>query len=548
MPDKAEETALFWYKLIQPFLDGRMSASKRKKIMREMVQGLYQIPYSTKTEVSEANIRMKLYIYRKYGFQGLKPKQRNDKGHIKAIPPDVLEKALVFKKELPSRSVRTIIRMLKMHPDVPWNGRVSIATLSRHFKINGCTRKLLEDPETGVFGMFRYEKINQLWQGDAMHGPILPHPTDRRKKIKTRLFAFKDDCSSLVTGAKFYPDETLPSLEDCLKNAILQRGLPHAIYVDNAKVYHAEQFALILAELGIRLYHATPYRPQGKAKIESFFAFVQSDFVPEAKMEIKAGNIQTLSDLNKYFQAWLEINYHHKIHTILKRTPATIWNEQQDIIQYADPLKLDQIFLWRKTRLVSKHKTIGIEGNLYEVAPEMVGRNINVRFNPYELDKVFVFDYDGNFLMKAIPTDIKTIQSRKVPKKIPDKKEKQLTVSYLSMILDQYRKMAKQKMSKISFQALQEAEQRVEQRKNEFVDKFQKVFNAKANIVTRNTLLGMYEQFGKKLSQVLPVVQKQAEDEKILFDGKNPIILSKILNLLRKAVLNQDGKGDQAHV
>ena len=145
--------------------------------------------------------------------------------------------------------------------------------------------------------------------------------------------------------------------------------------------------------------------------------------------------------------------------------------------------------------------------------------------------------------MKAIPTDIKTIQSEKVPKKIPDKKEKQLTVSYLSMILDQYKRMAREKMSKISFQSLQEAEQRVEQRKNEFLEKFQKVFNIKADVTTRNTLLGMYEQFGQKLSQVLPAVQKQAENEKIMFDGKNQIILSKILNLLRKAVLNQDGKG-----
>jgi transposase InsO family protein len=358
MPDKAEETALFWYKLIQPFLDTGMSASKSKQTMREMVQGIHQVPYSTKTTVTEANIRMKLYLYRKYGFQGLKPKTRSDKGHIKALPPDVLERALAFKKELPSRSARKIIQMLKMHSDIPWNGKVSIATLSRHFKKMGCTRKLLEDPQKEVFGMFRYEKINQLWQGDAMHGPVLPHPKDGRKNIKTKLFAFKDDCSSLVTGAKFYPDETSPSLEDCLKNAILQRGLPSAIYVDNAKVYHAEQFGLILAELGIRLYFAAPYSPEGKGKIESFFAFVQSDFAPEARMEIKSGNIRTLSDLNKYFQAWLEINYHHKIHTVLKRTPVSIWNEQQDTIKYADPLKLDQIFLWRKTRFVSKHKTI----------------------------------------------------------------------------------------------------------------------------------------------------------------------------------------------
>jgi hypothetical protein len=115
-------------------------------------------------------------------------------------------------------------------------------------------------------------------------------------------------------------------------------------------------------------------------------------------------------------------------------------------------------------------------------------------------------------------------------------------------LLNVYAYFTIQKMSKISFQALQEAEQKVEQRKRDFVEKFQKVFNAKADVTTQNTLLGMYEQFGKKLALVLPGVQKQAEEEKIVFDGKNQINLSKILNLLRKAVLNQGGKGDQYHV
>lgn len=543
MYEKEEKTAMFWHEIIRPLLAPGLSSAMRRKMMLEMTQKNYSIPCSIRTTVTEANIKKKLYLYRKFGLQGLKQKERCDKGGIKALPADILDAALKLKAELPSRSVRTIIHMITQSPDIHFDGKLSIATLSRHFKKRGYVRHLLEDPEQDVFSMFRYEKINQLWQGDAMHGPILPHPEDGRRSLKTKLIAFKDDCSSLITGAKFYPDETAPSLEDCLKNALLQRGLCHAIYVDNGKIYHAEQFKLILAELNIRLYHATPYRPQGKGKIESFFAFVQSDFVPEAKAEIAAGNIRTLSDLNTYFLAWLEISYHHKIHTALQKTPISIWCGQQDTIQYADPVKLDEVFLWRYTRAVSKHKTFSIEGNLYEVAPEMAGREIQVRFNPYELDKVYVYE-GGRFVMKATPTDIKTLQSEKVNRKIPDKQEKKLSVSYLSLILNQYRKMARENMDKISFATLQKAEQKVEENKTEWVEKFQACLNVRVGLLTRNTLIGLYEQFGGQLVQLLPGLKKALEDENTPFDGKDPVTLGKIINHLRKAVLTDGGKGE----
>jgi putative transposase len=545
MYEKEEKIALFWHEIIKPLLAPGISADKRREIIRKVTGKTHDIPYSVRITITEANIKKKLYLYRRFGFQGLKQKQRSDKGGIKAVPQDVLDAALKLKRELPSRSVRKIIRMLKSNPDIPFNGRISIATLSRHFKKMGYTRKLLENPDSDVFTMFRYEKINQLWQGDAMAGPVLPHPEDGRRSLRTKLLAFKDDCSALIPGGRFYPDETLPSMEDCLKHAILHRGLPHAIYVDNARVYHAEQFKLILAELSIRLYHQTCYRPQGKGKIESFFAYVQSDFVPEAKAEIKAGNIQTLAELNTCFAAWLEISYHHKVHTVLKKTPISIWCEQQDAIKYADPIKLDEIFLWRYNRHVSKHATFTIEGNLYEAAPEMKDKDIQVRFNPYELDKVYIYE-GGRFLMKAAPTDIKTIQSEKVKRKIPDKQEKTLSVSYLALVLQQYKKMAKDKMDKISFAALQKAKDGVEKKKTQWVEKFQEAINVKVSLTVKNTLLGLYEQFGEQLNRLLPALETAMKEENITFDGKDPVAFSKIINLLRKAVLN--GGKEQNHV
>jgi hypothetical protein len=228
---------------------------------------------------------------------------------------------------------------------------------------------------------------------------------------------------------------------------------------------------------------------------------------------------------------------------VLEKTPVSIWCSQQKSIQYADPVKLDQIFLWRYKRTVSKHKTFTIENNLYEAAPEMVGKEIQVRFNPYELDKVYVYE-GSRYIMKANPTDIKTLQSVKVNKKIPEKQEKKLSVSYLSLILQQYKKMAKENMDKISFTTLQKAEQKVEEKKTEWVDKFQVCLNVKVNLMTRNTLLGLYEQFGEQLAQLLPGLKQMLEKENIIFDGKDPIALATIIKYFRKAVLINGGKGE----
>ncbi|CAO0822753.1 hypothetical protein DFAR_3290001 [Desulfarculales bacterium] len=54
---------------------------------------------------------------------------------------------------------------------------------------------------------FEAKLPNDIWQNDAMHGPLLLVGDKRRK---TYLFAFIDDISRLIAHAKFYLSEGLP--------------------------------------------------------------------------------------------------------------------------------------------------------------------------------------------------------------------------------------------------------------------------------------------------------------------------------------------------
>ena len=57
--------------------------------------------------------------YKKYGFDGLKPKSRSDKGSHPGIGDDIIKDILSLKKELPTRSAAKIITMLELAGRIP---------------------------------------------------------------------------------------------------------------------------------------------------------------------------------------------------------------------------------------------------------------------------------------------------------------------------------------------------------------------------------------------------------------------------------------------
>ena len=96
---------------------------------------------------------------------------------------------------------------------------------------------------------------------DVMHGPAVP---DGRKRRKTYLIAFIDDATRVVPFAAFAFAENTTAFLPVLKQALLRRGLPERLYVDNGSNYRSHQLALVCAKLGIALIHARPFQPAGK--------------------------------------------------------------------------------------------------------------------------------------------------------------------------------------------------------------------------------------------------------------------------------------------
>jgi putative transposase len=382
--------AFFRYTVILPLLNAESGTVR--KTAHALSQTVFNDPVNKRTiTFGERTIFTYYGNYKKYGFEGLKPKIKSNKGKHPSIPEELLKDILNLKEELPCRSAQKIIAMLEIVKKVD-KGFLNVRTVNRILYFYGYTRKNLSK-DTRVYVKHEKKAINIMWQSDVMEGFYISDSSGSSKLVY--LIGFIDDHSRRILHCQFYFDATLTRLEDSLKKAVTKFGAPTTLYVDNGKVYISENFKLICAKLGIKLTYSTPYHPQGKGKIEVFWKYVQSSFVSE----IKQNKVLNIMELNDMFQGWLKTEYHDKIHSSLSKTPVECWMDSLDQgikLSFFSPVQLDEIFLHYAERTVDKYGCISFEGNTYEIDGQLVGKKIGLRYSPFHLDYIHVY-YNGKY-------------------------------------------------------------------------------------------------------------------------------------------------------
>jgi putative transposase len=385
--ERDTEIALFRYGLIAQLIHDPPAEGEEERLLSEIAAKTYTIPHSSRTRVGISTLRRYLKLYRKSGFEALRPQERQDARQARAIPEEVLKKAITLREEQPTRTTQTIVDILQRDPSLKLEiGSLNVHTLTTHLRQLGKSRYLLA--HTGrAYKRFEREQVNSLWQGDSMVGPWLPDPFAPGKKRRAYLFCYLDDHSRLVPYAEFFWDEALPRMERVLKVGILRRGLPLAVYVDNGKVYSSGQFDAACASLGIRRIQTAPYSPQAKGKIERYFETLRAQFMPE----VEASNITTLEELNQSLWAWLECVYHTHLHSETQQTPLARYQAGLENVRSADPELLRKAFLWREKRKVRHDATFSLQGNSYQVEAHLCGRTLELRFDPFDLSHIDLF-------------------------------------------------------------------------------------------------------------------------------------------------------------
>lgn len=334
--------------------------------------------------------------YKNKGLAGLLPRERKDKGVSREITPELLAAAIEKRKEVPSRSTKTIIKILECERVVA-KGRLARSTLDRHLDLAGQSRRRLRTLGDKRYVRMLFERPNQLWVGDYHEAPILFDPTTGRCRT-VHMCAFIDHYSKLVLHAEWYTNERLATLEDTLKKALVKRGLPTKVYTDNGSVYRSADFAFALDHLDVRLVHSRAYVSEGRGAIERFNRTVAEQFEPEAR----AGRIEDLPRLNLLFEGWLEERYHREEHGSTGQAPLDRFAQDGFSPRWADPVLVADTFRVRVRRKVHpKTSTVEVEGISFLVESFLRGRWVGVHYDPHRLEDVLIFR-DGQRIQRAL--------------------------------------------------------------------------------------------------------------------------------------------------
>jgi transposase InsO family protein len=377
----------------------RLLRGELQQLMREASLREYAIPGSQRRLLGEKTLQAWYYAWRRDGIAGLTPKVRTDLGQSK-ITPAIQEAILAAKRENPRRSINQISRLL-VAAGLVADQSLSRSSVHRLLQQNGLSQMAGSASLPEEKRSFSAEFAGSIWYGDVMHGPRVAIKGQLRK---TYLVSLIDDASSLVAHSAFCLGETALDIEGVLKQALLRRGIPVKLIVDNGAAYRATTLQGLCVRLGIHLIFCRPYAPEGKGKLERWHRTLRDQFLSE----LDERRINDLDDLNARLWSWLEQVYHHTAHAGLGGlTPLARYQRDLPRIRSLGAMasQLDALFLHRVQRFVRKDGTVSYLGQRFEVPYELSGKTVRLVVDPRAQRVVGVEDASGNSLGAATPLD-----------------------------------------------------------------------------------------------------------------------------------------------
>lgn len=435
--ERARDVALLRYALIRQAADTSLSTRQRGALVRRLVQQEHTGPAGERVRVSRSSVDRWIKAWRTGGFDALLPSAR----HVEPrTPAQVLELAAALKREVPARTAAQVAAILTEHGTmvVP-----SARTLQRHFaRLELKTRP--DGTAPSVFGRFEAAAPNERWTGDALHGPVIAGR-------KTYLMAFIDDHSRALVGYRWGHSQDMLALAGALRKGLASTGIPQVVYLDNGAAMISKQLLCALAVLGIRLTHSKPGQPEGRGKIERMFRTVREQFLLELTAPGALERVTDLAMLNELFTAWVETVYHQRVHSETGQAPLARFLAAGPPAT-PSPAQLREAFRWSEHRAVTKTATVSLHGNTYEVDAALVGRRVELVFDPFDLTDITV-RYAGREVGTAVPHVI----GRHVhPNAKPDQQPSRPVtgIDYLALIRDRHTQVLAER---VNYAAITEA-------------------------------------------------------------------------------------------
>jgi transposase InsO family protein len=374
-----KQVALARYMLISPVLAER--GRVQNEYFRKQAQKSHDLPHYGVRKVAVSTFKRWLRLYRKRGFDGLKPVTRADMGRPRRLGAEQMAAVRGKCKAFPHWTVK------KLYEDLLASGQLGDPPICYNTLLRTVHAENLL-PESGrkdVRKRFEHAEVGELWVADFMHGPQVQAG---RKRAKAILCAVIDDHTRMIVGWAFSVHETVGTLTVVLKEAMLAHGVPKRLYVDNGPAFCSELLAHACAQASIALIHSRPYDSPSRGKVERFFRTVRDRFLSGVADGID------IDELREAFAVWLRDDYHHRHHAGIDQRPIDRYNATSSRVQLRrlNRAELDEIFLVRHDRIVGNDSTISFKGRIYEVPSAYIRQRVELRHPVDDDEELFLYD------------------------------------------------------------------------------------------------------------------------------------------------------------
>ena len=279
-----------------------------------------------------------------------------------------------------------------------------------------------------MFGRFEADRCNELWIGDALHGPQVGGR-------KTYLFAFLDDRSRRAGRHRFGHREDTVRLAAALHPALAARGVPDIFYVDNGSSFVDSWLLRACASLGHQA-GALPARPTRRAEEKSNACSAPCASSSWSRSPRTAlAQVADLAELNRLFTAWVETVYHQRVHSETGQAPLQRWSQ-------ACPTRC------RDHRRSCGRRSCGPSSAPSPRPPPcrctatptrstqlLVGRKVELVFDPFDLTDIDV-RYGGRSFGKAVAFTDRPPRPPQGPPEQPDTHRAPTGIDYLKLVDD----------------------------------------------------------------------------------------------------------------
>lgn len=412
--DERNQEALFRHAILGELLSRSLRRGELRPALRRLAEETYRDHRGRPRRAAYKTLEEWLYKYRNGGFDALRPRPRSDRGVSRALTPDLEQLVLDMKREDPGRSAHVMVRELELAGRIGPR-QVSISSIQRLLRSRGLSVPRMELDHAA---RYRWEAsmCGELWQADALHGPMLMNPATGRIQ-RAIIFGLIDDRSRLIPYVEAGFGETEQRFLTILYHAIARRGIVRRLLLDNHASFTGYDLRLLCARLSIHLVHSRPGDAPAKGKMERFWRTARAQLIGRLDLE----RVASLDELNLRLWTWVETEYHHQPHSSLSgRTPLEVWESDADQIRWvADHSQLEQAFYGEAERFVRNDSTVQWRGVFYEVSPHLRRQKARLRYALLDSTRVSLIDAGVEIPLRRVDPVANAHRSRAVSPPAP---------------------------------------------------------------------------------------------------------------------------------